>query len=112
MKVFREIDASSLPIIIEDHARYIQRYPPLLKHIAQLIGDIKEQTQKGTHKAGEIVVRQTITLVVSALHRHHPHLSLLSELEAADPAVPPHPGTSHQVDEILECLSREDDHDV
>ena len=105
VKAFRELDAPSLPILIEDYTRCIQRYPPLLKHIAWLTSDIKEQTRKATRKAGKIDVRQTITQVVSALRRYHPRLSLLSELEAADPAAPPPLGTSRQVEEILERLS-------
>ena len=102
----------SLPIITEDHARYIQCYPPLLKLIAQLIGDIKSQTRKVPRKASEAAICQTLTQVISALQRHHPQLSLLSELEAVDPAAPPPLGTSHQVEKILERLSREDDHNA
>ena len=112
VKAFRELGMPSPPILTEDHAWYIQRYPPLLKHIARLIGDIKEQTRKATREAGEVAVRQTITQVVSALHHRHPRLSLLTELEAADSAAPPPPGTSRQVEVILERLSWEKDHDV
>ena len=61
VKAFKELGVPSLPIITADHARYIQRYPPLLKYITQLIGDIKSQTRKVTYKAGEAIVRQTIT---------------------------------------------------
>ena len=85
---FKELGVPSPPILTEDYARYIQRYHPLLKHVARLIGDIRDQTRKVTRKAGEVVVRQTITQVVSAVHHHHPQLSLLSELEAVDPATP------------------------
>ena len=112
VKAFKELGVPSPPIVTDDHARYIQRYPPLLKHIAQLTGDIYSQTRKVTRKAGKAAVRQTLTQVISALQRHHPQLSLLWELEAADPAAPLPPGTSHQVEKILERLTREDDHDA
>ena len=36
-----ELGVPSLPIITEDHARYLHCYPPLLKHITQLIGGIQ-----------------------------------------------------------------------
>ena len=111
VKAFKELGVPSPPIITVDHARYIKSYPPLFKHIAQLIGDIRRRTRKVTSKAGEVAVCQTITQVVSALHRHQPQLSLLSELEVMDLAAPSPPGTSHQVEKILERLSREDDHD-
>ena len=81
----------SLPIITEDHTRYLHRNPPLLKPITQLIGGIKSQTKKVTCKAGEATVRQTLTQVISALHREHRQLSLQSELEALDPAAPSPP---------------------
>lgn len=55
-KAFGELGVPSLPIITEDHARYLLRYPPLLKHIMQLIGGIKSQTKKVTRKAGEATV--------------------------------------------------------
>ena len=44
VKAFKELGVPSPPIITDDYARYIQHYPPLLKHIAQLIGDIRGQT--------------------------------------------------------------------
>ena len=111
VKAFRELGVPSLPILTKDYAR-IQRYPLLLKHIARLIGNIKHHMRKVTRKANEVAVCQTITQVISALHRHHPQLLLLSELEAADPATPAPPGTFCEVEKILERLSWEDDHDV
>ena len=60
-KALGELGVPSLPIITEDHARYLHRYPPLLKHIAQLIGGIQSRTKKVTHKVGEAAVRQTLT---------------------------------------------------
>ena len=112
VKAFNELEVPSPWIITDDYARYIQRYPPLLKHVAQLISDIRGQTWKVTRKAGKVAVRQTITQVISALHRHHPQLFVLSELKIADPSAPPPSGTSHQMEKILELLSREDDHDA
>ena len=99
-KALGELGVPSLPIITEDHARYLHRYPPLLKHITQLINGIQSQTKKVTRKAGEAAVRQTLTQVISALQHQHPQLSLQSELEALDSAAPP-PGVSDQVDKIL-----------
>ena len=112
VKAFKELGVPSPLIVTDDHARYIHRYPPLLKHITQLIGDLKSQTRKVTRKAGEAAVRQMITQAVFALQHHHPQLSLLLELEAVDPAAPPPPGTSNQVDKILEHLFWKDDHDA
>ena len=57
VKAFKELGVPSLPIITADHSRYIQRYPPLLKHIAQLIGDITSPTRKVTRKASEAAIR-------------------------------------------------------
>ena len=104
MKAFRELDAPSPPILLDDHARNLQRYPPLLRHIAWLMGDIKQQTRKATRKAGEVAVRQTITQVVSALHRRHLQLFLLSELESTESSVHLPPGASFQVEKILERI--------
>ena len=47
-KALGELGVPSILIITEDHARYLHRYPPLLKHIAQLIGGIQSQTKKVT----------------------------------------------------------------
>ena len=112
VKAFRELGVPSLPIISEDHTRYLHRYPPLLKHITQLISGIKSQTKKVTRKAGEAAVRQTLTQVIPALQCRHPQLSLQSELEALDPAAPSPLGVSDQVEKILESLSQEGDHDA
>ena len=98
----------SLPILNEDYARYLHRYPPLLKHVSQLIAGIQSQMKKTIRKVGEAAIRQMLTQVVSALQRHHPQLSLQAELSAVDPAAPPPPGVSEQVNLILESLSRED----
>ena len=40
-KTLGELGVPSLPIITEDHARYLHRYPPLLKHITQLTSGIQ-----------------------------------------------------------------------
>ena len=107
VRALGELGVPSLPVLTEDYARYLHRYPPLLKHVAQLIGGIQSQMKKITRKVGEVVVRQTLTQVVSALQRRHPQLSLQAELDAMDPAAPSPPGVSDQVDRILESLSRE-----
>ena len=107
VKALEELGVPSLPVLTEDYARYLHHYPPLLKHVAQLIGGIQSRTKKITHKVGETAVRQTLTQVISALQRRHPQLSLQVELDAIDPASPSPPGVSDQVDRILESLSRE-----
>ena len=40
VKALEELGVPSLPVLTEDYARYLHRYPPLLKHVAQLIGGI------------------------------------------------------------------------
>ena len=107
VRALGELGVPSPPVITEDYARYLHRYPPLLKHIAQLIGGIQSQMKKITLKVGEAAVRQTLTQVVSTLQRRHPQLSLQTDLDAMDPAAPSPLGVSDQVDRILESLSRE-----
>ena len=72
VRALGELGVPSLPVITEDYARYLHRYPLLLKHIAQLIGGIQSRTKKVTRKVGEAAVQQTLTQVVSALQRRHP----------------------------------------
>ena len=62
----------SLPVLNEDYARYLHRYPPLLKHVSQLIAGIQSRMKKITRKVGEAAIRQTLTQVVSALQRRYP----------------------------------------
>ena len=107
MKLIEQLGVPSLSVLTEEYAQYLHRYPPLLKHVAQLIGGIQSRMKKITRKVGEAVVRQTLTQVVSALQHRHPQLSLQSELDAVDPAALSPLGVSDQVDRILECLSRE-----
>ena len=72
VRPLEELGVPSLPVLTEDYARYLHRYPSLLKHVAQLIGGIQSRMKKITHKVGEAAVRQTLTQVVSALRRRHP----------------------------------------
>ena len=108
VRALEGLGVPSLPVLNEDYARYLHRYPPLLKHVSQLIAGIQSQMKKTIRKVGEAAVRQTLTQVVSALQRRHPQLSLEAELGAVDPAAPPPPGVSEQVNLILESLSWED----
>ena len=108
VRALGELGVPSLPVLNEDYARYLHRYPPLLKHVSQLIVGIQSRMKKITRKVGEAAVRQTLMQVVSALQRRHPQLSLQAELDAVDPAAPSPPGVSDQVNRILESLPRED----
>ena len=108
VRALKDLRVPSLPILDEDNARYLHRYPPLLRHVSQLIAGVRSQMKKTTRKVGEAAVRQTLTQVISALQRRHPQLSLQAELSDVDPAAPPPPGVSEQVSLILESLSRED----
>ena len=108
VRALKDLGVPSLPILNEDYARYLHRYPPLLRHVSQLIAGIRGQMKKTIRKAGEAAIRQTLTQVISALKRHHPQLSLQAELSNIDPAAPPPPGVSEQVNLILESFSRED----
>ena len=107
VRALGELGVPSLPVLTEDYARYLHRYPPLLKHVSQLIVGIQRRMKKITRKVGQAAVRQTLTQVVSALQRRHPQLSLQAELDAVDPVAPSPPGVSDQVNRILESLSRE-----
>ena len=107
VRALGELGVPSLLVLNEHYARYLHRYPPLLKHVSQLIMGIQSRMKKITRKVGEAAVRQTLTQVVSALQRRHPQLSLQAELDAVDPAAPSPPGVSDQVHQILESLSRE-----
>ena len=46
VKALEELGVPSLPVLTEDYARYLHCYPPLLKHVAQLVGGIQSRTKK------------------------------------------------------------------
>ena len=109
VREFTTLGVSSPPVLMADHSTSFARYPGFLKYVALLISGIRERVGSATRRAGEQAVRQVITRLIAALHRRHPQVSLLSELETPGPEAPLSPDVSRQVEEILECLSREDD---
>ena len=71
VRALGELGVPSLPVLTKDYARYLHRYPPLLKHVSQLIVGIQSRMKKITQKVGEAAVHHTLMQVVSALqHRH------------------------------------------
>ena len=48
VRALGELGVPSLPVLTEDYARYLHRYPPLLKHVSQLIVGIQSRMKKIT----------------------------------------------------------------
>ena len=101
--------AKDPPILQPKHSRSISNYPEFLEHVTQLIHSAKVSVSKATHRAGEKATRKVATRFVVTLHQRRPQPSLLSELEGVTPGMSSDPEVTRQVDEIMKCLSREDD---
>ena len=89
-----------LPDLSSDHSYFLRQYPSFLELVASIVGGIKESVSKATLQAGRVAVWQVAAQFVAALRQRR--MQLPSEM-LSDPKV------TRQVNEIMECLSREDD---
>ena len=72
-------------------------------------GGIKESVSKATLQTGRVAARQVAAQFVAALLQRHQQLPSLPDLEGLTPEMLSDLEVTRQVNEIMECISREDD---
>ena len=107
VEVLAGLKMKGLPVLSPNHSYSLRYHPSFLE--ASLVGGIKESRRKATLKAGRVVARQVVVQFVAALRQWHQQLPSLSDLEGLTPEMLSDPEVTCQVNEIMECLSREDD---
>ena len=98
-----------LPVLSPNHSYSLRYYPSFLELVASLVGGIKESVSKATLQAGRVAARQVAAQFIAALRQQHLQLPSLPDLESLTPEMLSDPEVTRQVNEIMECLSREDD---
>ena len=108
MEALAALKMKGLPALSRDHSYSLRCYPSFLELVASLVGDIKESVSKATLQAGRAAARQVAAQFIAALRRRCLQLPSLPDLEGLTPEMLSDPEVTRQVNEIMECLSRED----
>ena len=109
VEVLAELKMKDLPVLLPNHSYSLRYYPSFLELVDSLVGGIKESVSKATLKAGRVAARQVAAQFVAALHHRCLQPPSLPDLEGLTPEMLSDPEVTRQVNEIMECLSREDD---